>query len=252
MPELVIVAIFRDEARYIKEWCQHNFKIGASKIYLYDNGSVDDYNSQIAEFGDKVEIIPWHMRNSPQMPAYQHFIDNNKQKAVWSAFLDLDEFLWSPTKKPVVDILNYVDRPYAYGVNWVVFGSNGETTLKDIPVLQRFRTRPPLSHPANLHIKSIIRMDQFVATNTPHYFITNSGTYQEDGTPIFGSFSEKHMSNYLRINHYCTKSRAEWDKRQLKGKADRSDFVSRPEQFDEVQSQECFDYGIMSVGGNLK
>ena len=45
--KLVVVAIFKNEAVAMREWLQHYMRQGVEHFYMIDNGSTDDWKSQI-------------------------------------------------------------------------------------------------------------------------------------------------------------------------------------------------------------
>jgi hypothetical protein len=64
-------------------------------------------------------------------------------------------------------------------------------------------------------------MDQDVKVGgDPHFFHVEHGIWNENGEPIDGPLFP-HSSDILRINHYCTKSREEWEQRIKLGTPDR-------------------------------
>jgi hypothetical protein len=60
-------------------------------------------------------------------------------QARWIAFLDLDEFLFSPTGQQVPDVLTRYRGVSALFVYWVLFGSGGNEVQPDAPVLEAYR-----------------------------------------------------------------------------------------------------------------
>jgi Glycosyltransferase family 92 len=106
---LSICAIFKNEARYLREWIEYHRLIGVDHFYLYDNGS-KDRSSQLLQpyieaglvtltyWPDRVtsdreeDMYLWAL--STQVPAYENAA---KYAALgeteWLAILDVDEFL---------------------------------------------------------------------------------------------------------------------------------------------------------------
>lgn len=217
---LVICAIFRDEALYLREWIEFHRIVGVSKVFLYNNRSADNYEEVLAPYIEEgiVSLTQWPGSPPIQCEAYRDFIVKNRGQKMWAAFIDVDEFLFSPIADKVTDVLAKYDKPMSLGVNWVCFGSGGQDEYEPKPVIERFFMRPIDSLGQNNYIKSIVRLDQVVhATSDPHFFIVQSGNFNENGVQIFGSVSE-HTSNILRLNHYKSKSKAEWEKREHNGK----------------------------------
>jgi hypothetical protein len=240
---LVICAIFKNEGLYIKEWIEFHLLMGVKKFYLYNNNSTDDYEKILNPYINRgiVNLINWPMQapsvlsvNNPQLFAYADFIKRMNNTKIWAAFIDIDEFLFSPIGS-LSDYFEQIDNPIAIGVNWMCFGSSGKLHYEDLPVIKRFTMRPLSNIWLNTHIKSIIRMDQQVTIGgDPHFFQVENGTYNENFERINGPWSP-HVSNKLRINHYKTKSKDEWIKRQQNGKADNANYVLDWNTYNEVQ-----------------
>jgi hypothetical protein len=252
---LVICAIFKNEGLYLKEWIDFHKKIGVSKFYLYNNLSSDNYLDILKPYIDEgvVDLTEWAIPspaflsvNNPQLKAYQHFINRINREKIWAAFIDFDEFLFSPTNN-VLSLLNGFINPLAIGVNWMCFGSSDKNDYENIPVLERFTWRPLENIQINTHIKSIIRMDQNVQIlGQPHFFNVEHGTFNENMVKINGPFSP-HSSGILRINHYVTKSKNEWLTRQKKGKADNAAHPINWNNYNSVQEKFVIDKTILSI-----
>ena len=220
-----VCAIAKNEGLHIKEWIVFHQIVGVDHFVIYDNGSTDNTAEILSKFSC-VEVIPWDQPKPVQLQAYQHYIEHHREP-VWTAFLDCDEFLFSPLYETVPEALamavfNGVPQS-AIGVSWVMFGAGGHETYSPEPVIERFTQHLAVSNPVNRHIKSVIWMDQEVKTGSdPHFFNVEHGTWNENGEHVDGPFSP-HTSDTLRINHYHTKSREEWNRRIALGKPDRAD-----------------------------
>ena len=68
---LAVVAIFKDEARYLREWLDYHLLTGAEHFYLYNNDSSDDYEKILAPYVEAglVTLIDWSGQ-AMQNPAY--------------------------------------------------------------------------------------------------------------------------------------------------------------------------------------
>ncbi len=95
---LAVCAIFRDEARYLAEWVTFHRVQGVERFYLYDNLSTDDWRSELEPeiAAGIVEVRHW-----PDVPgqasAYEDCLRRHRTDTRWIAFIDIDEFLFSPT-----------------------------------------------------------------------------------------------------------------------------------------------------------
>ena len=247
-----ICAIARNEGLYIREWAEFHRIVGIEHITLYNNNSDDNMLEVLRPFVDDgfVNVIDWPYVNPSQLAAYQNYIAGNRGPH-WTAFIDCDEFLWSPKYSTIQEALDTLPRS-AVGVNWVCFGSGGLHEYDDRLVIERFTWRPHTSHPVDAHIKSVIWMDQNVSVIDPHHFNVEHTTLNENGCPVHGPFSP-HSSELLRINHYSSKSLAEWRKRILLGKPDRGGIeVREDEWYHDRQQMDVDDHEIQRYLPELK
>jgi len=248
MDNLAIVAIFRQEALYLREWVEFHRLVGVSKFYLYQNRSDDAWEPICAPYvaSGLLDITEWPNAACAQPAAYQHALQRLSGLPLWLAFIDCDESLFSPAFDTVPQALATLPKNWgAVGVNWMCFGSSGQQEYSPEPVIERFTWRPKTESHFNLHIKSIVRADQRAEVGpTPHHFVTQNGTFNELGEPVLGPFTNGHHSNLLRINHYSSKSRGEWLLRSKLGKPDRDTMDIDPAWYDERQAMDVDDRDI--------
>jgi len=249
-----ICAVAKNEGRYVREWVEFHRLVGVEHFTIFDNESTDD-TAAILKKLDGVEVIPWPMPKPNQLAAYQHYIDRHREP-VWTAFIDLDEFLFSPQYDTIPEALAMIQFNHpqvkTIGANWACFGASGEQEYRPEPVIERFTHRLPTSNPASTHIKSIIWMDQEVHTGgDPHFFHAETGTWNENGEPVDGPLFP-HSSDILRINHYCTKSRQEWRARAELGTPDRVEIKIDEMDFEGYQNDVIEDRDIQRFLPKLK
>jgi hypothetical protein len=242
---LAICAIFRNEAPYLREWIEFHRLVGVKRFHLYQNRSEDDWQSVLQPYIQEglVEITDWPRRPPCHIEAYQDFINAHRGKPWWVAFLDCDEFLFSPSHATVGEAIEAIALPEwgAIGVNWMFFGASGQEEPTPGAVIERFTLRAADDFPPNRHIKSIVRMDgaQSAGPNT-HQFKTSGGTFSELGHRLTGPFTAAPTHTRLRINHYHTKSRQEYLRRIAGGNADGAP-SRKPSEFDAYQAADVDD-----------
>jgi hypothetical protein len=169
----------------------------------------------------------------------------------WCGFIDIDEFLFSPKYDTVIEALDSFPAHWqSIAVNWMCFGSSGEQEWKDIPVIERFTWRKPADIPSNHYVKPIVRMDKHFTIQDPH--CANASTFTPSGRITSGPHSIPHEHDILRINHYGSKSRQEWVKRQLLGKPCVACGPSPEKCFDEIQGWDVDDKEIQRFLPELK
>lgn len=208
-----VCCIFRDEARFLSEWIDFNLQQGVGKIYMYNNLSQDDYMEVLKPYieKDQVALIDWPYKHSSittwngiQCKAYMHCAVMIKDTCEWCAFIDTDEFLFSPTGLPLPEILKNYSECDAIGVNWVIYGTSDIERIPDGEHMTDYLVmRAEMNHPVNTHVKSIVRPKRITGCGNPHYFelIKKSLFVNENKNRIAGPFSS-HSVGTLRINHY--------------------------------------------------
>jgi hypothetical protein len=223
---LSIAMMFKRDAIYLREWLEFHRLIGVSKFYLYHQGTEparDGWEKVLQPYIEQgiVDLKRWPYafyhsegRNA-HIDANQDCIDRLKGKDGWLAFVDSDEFLFSPRYDTVTEALSTLPESWgAVGVHWMMFGSSGKQEWEDAPVIERFTWRPHEGLHFNNWVKSIVRLnDPLLATiGSEHLFRTSGGTYDEQGR-LLTTEETTPCSSLLRLNHYFTKSRKEWEER---------------------------------------
>lgn len=222
--EFAVAAIFKNEARFLDEWLTFHRGIGATQFYLYNNNSTDDYKSVLRAWIDRglVTLIDWPMQPG-QRSAYMHCIQTRWSEAKWIAFIDLDEFLFSPRQVDILSILRvYSDVPalYVYSLN---FGSSGHEKRPSIPVVEAYTRREPLA--ASDSGKSIVNPRYVRDVPNSHCFALWRGQSIDtnrlpasspkarkpsDGRPVY---------DVLRAHHYWSRSKQDLIEKVSKGDA---------------------------------
>jgi len=231
--ELTIAAIFKNEARNLAEWLTFHRGLGVSQFYLYNNSSTDNYSEILRPWIARglVTLIEW-----PAVPgqrsAYLHCVRTRWREAKWIAFLDLDEFLFSPLQIDIRPILrSYADVPALY-VYSSRFGSSGHVTRPDLPVVEAYLRREPLGMMDTG--KSIVN-PRFVRNipNSHHFALWRGRTVDTSRRPtesprVEVAVDRMPVYDVLRINHYFYKSREDLVEKTARGDA----FYGGPREFE--------------------
>jgi hypothetical protein len=222
---LAVCAIYRDEASNLREWVAFHRLVGVERFFLYDNRSGDDHLTALAPFLEDGSVVlhDWPMWPG-QLEAYEHCAREHAGDARWVAFIDVDEFLFSPTGRPVPEILAEYEQHVAVGANWANFGTSGHLTRPPGLVIENYLYRTNEEW-INVHYKTIADPRRIERSGNPHWFAYKGGdlAVDERHRPITGppfSFTESVSFEKLRVNHYATKSDAEYDRKLARGKAD--------------------------------
>lgn len=121
-----VCAIFRDEADYLKEWIEYHRIVGVQHFYLYNNFSVDDYESVLSPYIEQgiVTLKEWPIKQG-QYAAYEDFFNKHSSETKWVCLIDIDEFIVPNTLNNIYDILKKFENKACVIAYWKVFGSSG-------------------------------------------------------------------------------------------------------------------------------
>ena len=219
MFDLAIAAILKNEAEYVSEWIAFHLAVGVQHFVIYDNASTDNTREILAKYGDVVTVIDWPQRPG-QIPAYQHFVENYEAVARWVAVIDADEFLMPETADSLLDVLPEFEQYGGLAVNWLVYGTNGFATRPPGLLIENFIYRGPDQMTINHHIKSIIKPFYALGCRTPHIFNMIRPVVDEDHNPVPEAWSDKNRHRKIRLNHYVTRSLADWKAKVERRRAD--------------------------------
>jgi hypothetical protein len=213
---------YRDEAPYLREWIEFHRLVGVECFFLYDTGSTDDHEEVLGPYVDLgiVTVEEWHGEGR-QNEAIDHCVAAHPD-VHWIAFVDADEFLFSPRGRPLPDVLRaYEDFP-GVGVNLAQFGTSGHVTKPTGLVIENYLYR--VSNPEARWVKNIVQPARTKRCRGSHVFEFDSG-YAVDVTkrPLDGWMSEAYHQSRLRINHYYSKSLEELQAKYAKTRADTGD-----------------------------
>ena len=82
------------------EWLEFHRLLGVERFYMYNNRSTDDHLEVLAPYIDEGTVV-WH--DWPMFPGqrecYEQCLADHGHETRWMAFIDLDEFLFSPTRR---------------------------------------------------------------------------------------------------------------------------------------------------------
>jgi hypothetical protein len=214
---LGIASIQRDRAPWIREWVSFHYLVGFRKFYLFlhhvSDNSVEVVTALKKHFDIQLFLLPAGA-DRPQYGCYQFAYHTFCHEVDWMAFIDGDEFLFSPSDDRLENPLEefFYQRLSAIGVYWACFGSSGHLAEPAGLIVENYRQRGDLSMPANRHVKSIVlgRQSTLVKPGIdPHVFRTPLGTYDENLRPIAAGLTTYDPTyRKFRINHYVTQSRS--------------------------------------------
>jgi hypothetical protein len=229
MDYLAACAIYLNEAPYLQEWIEFHRLVGVERFYLYNDNSTDDHRSVLAPYIDEGVVVLKDWTTKPgQASAYRDCLDEHRDEARWIAFIDIDEFLFSPLFVPLPQILQEYEPWPGVSVNWAVFGPSDYETQPPGLVTENYTRRVPDYHPFNRMCKCVVdpkRTIRIGADVSVHCFDHTEGyavdeNFQlRDKKPGRGQ-TEKCSFARLRVNHYYMKSKEQWLAKIDRPKAD--------------------------------
>ncbi len=234
---LSICAIYRNEADYIEEWLEFHRLVGVERFFLYNNQSTDNHLEVLAPYIEDGIVVwqDWPMFPG-QLEAYQHCVEHHRDASRWIAFIDLDEFLFSPTGRPLPDVLRDFEEYRGVVVNCIFFGTSGHQTPPPGLVVENYTRRAPLDAPRHRIVKSIVDPARTVAIGTvPHFFHYGDRVkaVDENFQDARGEKTEQVSVELLRINHYFTRSKQERRRKITLPRAHSGVLIPSPESAEE-------------------
>jgi hypothetical protein len=221
-PYLAACTIYRDAASYLAEWVEFHRLFGVTRFFLYDNGSADDHRDVLAPYVDDgvVVVHHWpmpflggHGRGLALQRAFDHCLRTHRDDARWIAFLDLDEFLFSPGGDPLPELLPAYEEFSGLCVSRAEFGTSGHETRPEGLVIENYVHRRPVRPDQQVPSKSIVDPRRAVLALGSHTFVyAEGGAVDEHRRPVaqLDARGLKPLSwSKFRIHHYWSRSEDE-------------------------------------------
>lgn len=241
---LSAMTVFKNEAPYLDEWLAFCVLEGFEHILLYDNGSTDNFRSVLEPWiaAGIVELLDWplHWKSGAQTKAFLDALGRLRGRTRWAAFIDIDEYLFSPTGSRVSDVLRQYEDYAGVVVNWQCYGTSGHKSRPPGLTIESYIRRARSDWPRNRRVKTIVDPMLAVEPQSAHLFRVEEGhsLVTEDFKPVkvvrrangrrrlrhlaslmpyvpFDPYSKTEASprqvsvSTLRINHYVTRSEEE-------------------------------------------
>jgi glycosyltransferase involved in cell wall biosynthesis len=223
-----LCAIAKDERPYIVEWLAYHQVIGFDHFMIYSNDCSDGTDALLDRLAAAgiVEHTKWPSvaRASPQRSAYNDAV--RRCKSEWIAFLDLDEFLNLKSDDSLSGFLaRFPEDVSAIALNWRVFGSGGEVSRREAPVLERFIHASLEGRGVNRHCKTIARVRDIEEMHI-HSCDLKRGRYVDSTGAVIEierqGFTPTINLQIAQVNHYVVKSLEEFEEKKRRGNANRA------------------------------
>ncbi|KAL0440488.1 UNVERIFIED_CONTAM: Glycosyltransferase family 92 protein [Sesamum latifolium] len=103
-----------DVTKFLREWVLYHSRIGVEKFLLYDNGSDDDLGGVVDELvkeGFDINTYSWRWPKT-QEAGFSHSALYAKDVCTWMMYLDVDEFVYSPSWQNLSEPSNSLLNPH--------------------------------------------------------------------------------------------------------------------------------------------
>ncbi|RCV23282.1 LOW QUALITY PROTEIN: hypothetical protein SETIT_4G287100v2 [Setaria italica] len=209
----------RDVAKFLREWVAYHAAVGVDRFFLYDNGSQDDLEGQVRQLNSAGFHVSTHLWPWPktQEAGFSYAAAVHRDSCEWMAFVDVDEFIfspsWAPSSKPTKSMLRSIVAAVEPDVGQVTlgckdFGPSGQTKHPEEGVTQGYTCR----RRAEERHKSLVRLDAVDPSliNSIHHFELRPELRWE-------------RSRQARVNHYKYQA---WDEFKVKFRRRVSTYVA--------------------------
>jgi uncharacterized membrane protein YkvA (DUF1232 family) len=238
---LSAMAAIKNEAPYLDEWLAFCVSEGIEHVLLYDNGSTDNTCEVLQPWirAGIVELFDWpvHWKQGAQTKAYADALRRLRGRTRWAAFIDPDEFLFSPTGKTVAEVMRRYEGQAGVIVNWQCYGTSGHKRRPSGLTIESYTRRATSDWARNRRVKTIVDPLLAIEPLGSHLFKVQPGQalVTEDFKPVrvvrslkwrrrlrhiaarlpylpFDPYSTRQpwprqvSVSDLRINHYVTRS----------------------------------------------
>jgi len=219
---LAACTIYRDAAEYLPEWIEFHRLVGVERFFLYDNGSRDDHERVLAPYvAEGIAIVHrWphaflghNGRPRAIFTAFEDCCGRYAREARWIAFLDVDEFLFSPTGASLPDVLQGYEEFPGVVVSRADFGPSGHQTKPEGLVIESYLQRRALRPDDEVEHKSVVHPSGVVRFLSAHSFVHRDGQpVNEDRRRVDTRKRITHSPvawSRLRVHHYWSRSEEE-------------------------------------------
>ena len=232
---IAIVAIVKNEAKYIAEWADFHYKAGVRHFYIYDNGSSDETCNVLKTNlpQDALTIVPWNQTIDianqgqvihNQVLAYAHAASNFGGHYRWMTFIDVDEFIIPKRETSILAALESLQNCQNISLPWHMFGTNGHLVAPVGSIIENYDERYAstsdfrsglvnykcIVDPCSLttiRVHSMQTNNDWLTSNDVGFSVK---TKHRDTTAFYSSIN-------LQLNHYYTRSKAEFTAKMNKG-----------------------------------
>lgn len=219
---LSICALFRNEARFLREWIEYHHMLGVEHFYLFNHLSEDNYLEVLEPYIDSglVELYDMpievngvvHFGQYVQIPIYHRILTEKEKETFWLAIIDTDEFI---VPKHHDSIPAFLKNYEAYGgvvLNWQQFGTSDVAQVPENRLLIEMLTKKAPKKDIRNHLtKSIVIPSRVPTMYSPHfasYFTPYFPVDEKKKRVDLYKTTRKVRVDKIQVNHYFARDDA--------------------------------------------
>ena len=221
--------MYLNESAYLREWIEFHRLVGVERFFLYDHESTDSSRDVLAPYIEDGTVVVHDWPVYPgKIEAFNDCIERHREESRWIAFMDIDEFLFSPTGRPLPELLVEYEQYPGLVVSWAMFGTSGHMTKPPGLVIENYLHRKEYPEGVMEHIKSIVHPPRVETCPSGHCFFYRDGFAADEKHLVhdkkpWGLFQPATFEKF-RINHYCRRSWEEYQRKLSRPRADTGTF----------------------------
>ena len=240
------------------EWGLYHHLIGFDSLIIFDDASTDHMLSEIDKLAQHCHVVAAPFEKdlgNDQTQTYRRVCQTYQNDYDWIAFIDADEFIFSPHSGDIKSFLAGHPTAACIALPWLFFGSSGHQDKPSDLVLSSYTHRADFKFPPQTHVKSLVRPEKLITCLNPHAFEVDGITIGPDGNEVSwadtpGLTREFDQYQGWRINHYFTKSQQNWNARLARGQL--GNWKRTPEQFKNYDRNEVTDESALPYAAKIK
>jgi hypothetical protein len=225
--EISFACIFRNEARFLKEWITFHRMVGVEHFYLFNNASSDDFFQVLEPFirQGTVDLINWNTRDARggdwvyiETEALNSALRLARGRSKWLAFIDTDEFLYPVHADSLPNLLKDFEQYGSLSVRYNMFGTSNVKKIGPTDLLIEKLTHSCSEDSFHNHMfKPIVRPEYVDCCENSHYCLMLSGfnSVTEDFEPLTYHSIRSVKNTKLAVNHYWTRDIAFFEEHKL-------------------------------------
>lgn len=228
--KICVVAILKDELRFVDEWLYYHKLLGIDHFFLYDDDPLFPLANNLKQHASYITVVNWYGQEvlyegrNTQTKAYEHALIHYISEYEWAAFIDGDEFIVLPAwNDNIYTFLEEFEHATAISLNWHVFGHNGYFEDPEGLVTSSLIRR--MGQPSS-NIKSITRTESISKIDSAHFCRLKFGRRVDANHKRYNEIMYEGRTDRAFVNHYQCRSFTHWMSRLERGDVSFSNSVS--------------------------